>query len=363
MNGRTEKALKVEKQVLERLLNYPQVVTDFYYNMKNNGKSFTTARAYIDYVTHFILFVTDKTINENFYATIDAVDIENYMDAIKTKEGDDGEIVEVGDKIRAVRWSALNLFFAFLKENGYINENPVEKTKRPRAKVEHQVTCLTTEEIAKMLENVKIESKLMFENRDLAIFSLAITTGLPVSAICNINVCDINFNENTISVIGKGHKRRKIPFGENLKDVLQAWLDDRAMYFQQLDTDALFISQWKQRISTDMVRKMLKRYTNGVTSKNITPHNLRVTYVSNIVEKTNNIALAADLADVEEESVLRYLRTTDNDRQKVVSMLDDMLSGSCQSTDILEDRHLEDDLAFDIEDLLHDPDCEDLDLL
>ena len=57
MNGRTEKERKSEALVLDKLKHYPKVISDFYYDMKDEGKSYTTAAKYIDYVIHFTLFV------------------------------------------------------------------------------------------------------------------------------------------------------------------------------------------------------------------------------------------------------------------------------------------------------------------
>lgn len=326
MNGRTEKERKSEALVLDKLKHYPKIISDFYYDMKDEGKSYTTAAKYIDYVIHFTLFVTGKTIKENFYKNITSTDIKRYMNAIKTKEGDDGEIIEVGDQIRAVRWSAINLFFAFLKENGYVDENPTDKTKRPRAKVEHQVTYLEKEEIAAMLQKVKDESKPMFLNRDLCIISLAITTGLRVNAICNININDINFNDNTISVIEKGHKRRKIPFGDNLKGIIKAWLDDRKYYFGKVDTDALFVSQWKSRLSTDMVRRMITKYTEGVTTKKITPHKLRATCAVTIYDQTKDILVVKDILGHDNIATTQiYTRASEEGKKKAVQIMDDLV--------------------------------------
>lgn len=326
MNGRTEKEIKSERTVIEKLKYYPEVLSDFYYDMKDSGKSYLTAAKYIDYVIHFILFITGKTIKDSFYKNITPTDIKRYMNSIKTKEDDSGNVIEVGDEIRAVRWSAINLFFAFLKDNEYINENPVEKTKRPRAKVEHTVTYLTKEEITAMLTKVKEEAKPTFLNRDLSILSLAITTGLRVNAICNINISDVNFKENTISVIEKGHKRRQIPFGENIKQVLQDWVIDRKTYFKGIDTDALFISQFKQRLSTDMVRRMVIKYTDGVTEKKITPHKLRASCAVALYDQTKDILLVKDILGHDSiETTTRYTRAAEDCKAKAVQILDDLV--------------------------------------
>lgn len=326
MNGRTEKEIKIDKLVMDKLQYYPQIVTDFYYDMKDSGKSFTTAKCYVDYVVHFILFVTGKTIKDNFYKNITPTDIKRYMNSLQRRENNDGEIVEVGEEIRAVRWSAINLFFAFLKDNDYIDENPVEKTKRPRAKVEHNVTYLTKEEISMLLEKVKSEAKEMFVHRDLCILSLAITTGLRISAICNINIKDVNFNENTISVIEKGHKRRKIAFGDNISALMKAWIQDRKFYFKGIDTDALFVSQFRQRLSTDMVRKMLVKYTSGVTNKHITPHKLRASCAVVLYDQTKDILLVADMLGHENiETTKRYTRASEESKKQAVQFLDDLV--------------------------------------
>ena len=326
MNGRLEKEMKSEKKVLKKLEYYPKVLTDFYYDMKDEGKSYTTAGKYIDYIIHFTLFVTGKTIKENFYKNVTTSDIKRYMNEIRTKTDDDGNVVEVGDEIRAVRWSAINAFFNFLKSNNYIEDNPVDKTKRPKAKTEHEVTYLTKEEIAAMLQKVKDEAKEMFLNRDLCIFSLAITTGLRVNAICNINIDDVNFNDNTISVIEKGHKRRKIPFGDNIKVYIKAWLKDRDVYFSDAKTNALFVSQWRERLSTDMVRKMLTKYTSGVTTKKITPHKLRASCAIAVYDQTKNILLVKDMLGHESiQTTTRYTRAAEDDKKEAVKFLDNLV--------------------------------------
>lgn len=326
MNGRTEKVLESEKRVMTKLQYYPQVLTDFYYDMKSNGKSYTTSEYYINYVIDFTLFVTGKTIKENFYKNVTPADIKRYMNSMAIKEDENGNVIEVGDGIRATHWSALNLFFSFLKENNYINENPVSKTKRPRAKVEHEVTYLEPSEIQAMLQKAKDNAKDCFRARDLCLLSIMVATGLRCSAVCNINIKDINFKENTISVIEKGHKSRKIPFGENLKNVIEQCIKDRNYYFGKIETDALFVSQFRQRISVDTAARIVARYTQGITDKKITPHKLRATCAVTIYDNTKDILVVKDILGHESiETTQIYTRASEESKKKAVQFMDDLV--------------------------------------
>ncbi len=326
MNGRTEKEIKSEKKVMDKLKYYPQILTDFYYDMKDSGKSFMTAQYYIDYVINFTLFVTGKTIKEHFYKSVAPADIKRYMNSLKIKHDDNGNVIEVGDEIRAVHWSALNLFFEFLKENNYIEENPMEKTKRPRVKVEHEVTYLEPSEIEAMINKVKEEAKDCFVSRDLCLISIMIATGLRISAVCNINVSDIDMKGNTISVIEKGHKTRKIPFGENLKKTIQDCINDRDYYFHGAKTNALFISQFRERLSTSTARRIVMKYASGITNKKITPHKLRATCAVTIYDKTKDILVVKDILGHESiETTQIYTRASEEGKKKAIQLMDDLV--------------------------------------
>ena len=173
---------------------------------------------------------------------------------------EDGKEVKNSDSIQATRWSALNAFFSFLVMDDYLDMNPMAKTKRPKNRTEKPIVYLEENEIDVILEKIRSESKPQFVNRDLAIIMLGIGTGIRVGALVQINVNDIDFKENTIHVIEKGSKERYLKFGTNTRNILSAWLIDRSTYFNNAETDALFISQWRQRLTTEGVRKLINKY-------------------------------------------------------------------------------------------------------
>lgn len=325
MNGKLEKSIRAEKKMVEKLKIQPPILTEFYYDMKDEDKSYTTINNYIDHVIHFMKFITNDRYKREFYKNITSSEIKMYMNSIKRKEVD-GEIREIGDEIRAARWSSLNAFFTFLKSNNYIEENPMENTKRPKAKIEHVVTYLTEEEIESMLNKVKNEAAPMFVNRDLCIISIGLTTGLRVSAICNININDIDFNTNRIKVVEKGNKTRYIMFGEKIKKQINNCLKDRERYFSDVPTDALFVSRNGNRISTSMVGVLISKYSDGITNKHITPHKLRASCATNLYQKTGDLLLTSKILGHENiQTTRRYAAVTDKSIDKATQILDDLV--------------------------------------
>lgn len=325
MNGKLEKMIKADEKMMKKLKNQPPVLTEFYYDMKDEDKSYTTINNYVDHVIHFMKFVTGDRYRRQFYKNVTGADIKRYMNSIKRKEVN-GQVVEVGDEIRAARWSSLNAFFNFLKVNKYIEENPLENTKRPRAKVEHVVTYLTEEEIDAMLNKVRDEATPMFVNRDLCIISIGLTTGLRVSAICNINVNDIDFNTNRIKVVEKGNKTRYIMFGEKTKSQIKSCIADREKYFADASTEALFVSRNGNRISTSMVGVLITKYTEGVTNKHITPHKLRASCATNLYQKTGDLLLTSKILGHENiQTTRRYAAVADESMDNATKILDDLV--------------------------------------
>lgn len=325
MNGRLEKELIFEKQITENLALLPDIISEFYYDLSGSNKSYMTLEKYVDYVMDFVNFIKPADKN-TFYKDIKPIDINKYMSSIRNKNVN-GNIIRLGDSIRATRWSALNTFFEFLKDNGYIMENPVSFTKRPKVKDEHEVIYLTEDEIQIVLNNIKGKATYREMNRDLCIVGLAISTGLRVSALVQINISDINFENRTIKVIEKGQKYRTVSFGENTEKLIKSWLEDRELFYKPYyGSDALFTSQKKCRINTDAVRKIVNKYTNDVIPKHITPHKLRSTACTLLYSKTNDLYLCAEVLGHKNVSTTqRYTKVFDEKKEKATNILDNLV--------------------------------------
>ena len=325
MNGRLEKELRAEAKMQNKLRCLPYIFTEFYSAMAADGKSYTTMQNYVNHNVDFMMYITENYPNNTFYMNIKPTKINQYMMSIRRRTIN-GTIVRTGDDICAARWTSLNTFFQFLKDYGYIDDNPMERTNRPKIRTEHKVTYLTKEEIEFVLDEIRTQSTAQKRSRDLCIVSLALSTGLRVSAITQINLEDINMENYTINVIEKGNKIRTINFGENLALLISQCINDRGRYFAGAETNALFLSQWKRRMTTQAVRDLVAKYTSSIQGKHITPHKLRASAATNLAASGVSIqAIAKVLGHENIQTTRRYVEVLDSEANKATNILDNLI--------------------------------------
>ena len=324
MSGKIEQENKLKQKINEKLSTLPSIFSEFYNFMDADQKSYGTIKHYIEYVSDFMDVVATDENKDDFYKYVTVPQIREYIVSLRRRI-EDGKDVKNSDSIQATRWSALNSFFNFLVMDDYIDVNPMTKTKRPKNRTEKPIIYLEKNEIDIILEKIKSESKPQFVNRDLAIVTLGIGTGIRVGALVQINVEDIDFSENTIHVIEKGGKERYLKFGTNARNVLSAWLIDRATYFKDVKTDALFISQWRQRLTSEGVRKLINKYANGINGKHITAHTMRKSAATNLAKAGVDIQTIASILNHQNiQTTRRYAAVLDESKQKATNTLDNL---------------------------------------
>lgn len=323
MNGRIEKENRARNEMDKRLKELPEIFTDFYNWMDARDRSYTTMKNYINHTVEFMNFYTKGKRDNKFYEKITDSHIERYMTSIRRRTIN-GEMVEVGDDIRAAKWSALNTFFKFLSQKKGI-ANPMILTERPKVRTTHTVTYMTQQEIESVFKRIVKDARPMVKNRDFCIMAMGLGTGLRVSAIVNINVEDVDFVTNSIKVIEKGRKTREIRFAENLRNLILIWMKDRELYFNGEPTGPLFLSQQKGRMSVDSVERLVKKYTDHLP-KRITPHKLRSSAAMNLHGAGVDILTIASILGHENVTTTqRYTKAYDEDQKAATNILDSLI--------------------------------------
>jgi site-specific recombinase XerD len=122
-------------------------------------------------------------------------------------------------------FKSLQQFFKWAVEEGEIRRSPMEKMKAPSIP-DDPPPVLTLEHLDKLLE--ACEGKDFYARRDTAIIRLLIDTGMRRSEIGNLRMQDIDWEAQTVTVVGKGRRSRTCPFGRKTAQALDRYIRVRS---------------------------------------------------------------------------------------------------------------------------------------
>ena len=292
----------------------PQIIGEYCTSMRANRKSYTTVNVYINNVLHFARFVCGGNLTEDFYKHINPSDVENYMISLETKETADG-VKRMGDDILQSRWSSLNTFFDWCTKRGYIDKNPMGVVDRPKNNTEHKVTYLTKAEINKLFKAIDKNENETFRMRDKTLISLALATALRISALVNINIDDIDFDNGVIKVVEKRQKVREIPIGDHMMVTLKEFIEFRTNECGDVNSRALFLTKNNNRLSVWDANDMLEKYCDWAGIKRVTFHKLRASSACALAKAGVPVkAIAQQLGHSGIGVTMRYLDVFNEDR-------------------------------------------------
>ncbi|MEW6070275.1 MAG: tyrosine-type recombinase/integrase [Candidatus Thermoplasmatota archaeon] len=147
--------------------------------------------------------------------------------------------------------------------------------------------------------------------RTEAMIRLFLSTGIRVGELRQLELSDINFDEQTIQIRhGKGDKSRVVFFDTSTKNALLAYLKVRKE--PNDGSQILFTSTYGTSPSYTLISRVVKEcaVTAGIRKK-ITPHKLRHTFITTVIERTKDIPLAQKLAGhTEIATTMRYHHNT-----------------------------------------------------
>lgn len=238
---------------------------------------------------------------------IEPVDIEEYQEYLKVYKGDGNKQITNTEKGLARKMSALRSFYAYFFKHQIIDKNPTLLVDMPKLH-DKAIIRLDTDEVATLLEYVEHggddltgQRKVYFEktkNRDLAILTLLLGTGIRVSECVRLDIQDVDFKNNGVKVTRKGGNEMVVYFGEEVENALKMYLYTTRKSTTALPghENALFLSTQRRRIGVQAVENMVKKYARQITpNKKITPHKLRSTYGTALYKETGDIYLVADV--------------------------------------------------------------------
>ena len=218
-----------------------------------------------------------------------------------------------GDVTIAHRLAALKSFFSYLGKKKGIGKKRLPSIEKYKT-TKKIISIPTDEEVNLFIDTIEKEYRTLKETvdvgtesnervkakffsliRDLTFFTLLTATGLRISEALNISTEDINWNECTIKILGKGSKQRLIFF---VIDRLTNLFAELFRIREQLGIDSphLFVSYQHRNVLTPRyIQQVMKDFLDKTSSSDFTPHTLRHYYATSSIEKGANVKAIAIL--------------------------------------------------------------------
>ena len=192
---------------------------------------------------------------------------------------------------QARRLSGIKSLYNFMLLTDRIEQLPTELIKAPKPGRLLPDT-LTIEEIDSLLSTFDITTAKGC--RDSAIVEVLYSCGLRVSELTSLRLQDLFFGEGFIRVVGKGDKQRIVPVSSAARDKIQLYMEFRTP--KQRSEPTLFLNNRGTPLTRVMVFNIIKGAANiaGI-NKQISPHTLRHSYATHLLEGGANIRQVQEL--------------------------------------------------------------------
>ena len=286
-----EKVIKEIEQKMASILNNEQkeklkeVLLYTFYNIEVTNIKDELVEDTTDYTKMFIAAKRIEGCSErtlNYYETtiktmvdklskkvnsIETEDLRNYLSEYQAKNNCSKVTM---DNVRRI----LSSFFAWLEDEDYIMKSPVRRIHKVKATQTVKETY-TDEELEEMRD-------ACIEIRDLAMVDFLASTGVRVGELVNLDRVDIDMQERSCVVLGKGGKEREVYFDARTKIHLQNYLNSRTD-----NNPALFVSLLRpyDRLKISGVEIRLRELGKRINIKKIHPHKFRRTMATKAIDK------------------------------------------------------------------------------
>ena len=286
-----EKVIKEIEQKMASILNNEQkeklkeVLLYTFYNIEVTSIKDELVEDTTDYAKMFIAAKRIEGCSErtlNYYETtiktmveklskkvnsIETEDLRNYLSEYQAKNNCSKVTI---DNVRRI----LSSFFAWLEDEDYIMKSPVRRIHKVKATQTVKETY-TDEELEEMRD-------ACVEIRDLAMVDFLASTGVRVGELVNLDRVDVDMQERSCVVLGKGGKEREVYFDARTKIHLQNYLNSRTD-----NNPALFVSLLRpyDRLKISGVEIRLRELGKRINIKKIHPHKFRRTMATKAIDK------------------------------------------------------------------------------
>ena len=270
----------------------------------------------------------ERKMSDNSVAAYvrDARSISGYMDGIGVAHNEvcrrdlDGffcYLADMGIGKRSQRRivAGIRSWFRWLRLERYSDQDPSDTFESPSMKV-HLPEVLEVEEIDRMLASIDTDSNHSL--RDRLIIELLYGSGLRVSELTELRISRIKIEEQCMLVTGKGSKERLVPLSPVCEQLLPLYLEERReRKIASGAEDTLLLNRFGAGISRIMVFKIVKQLAEQAgICKNISPHTLRHSFATHLLEGGANLRVIQELLGHESISTTQIYLHMDTSKMR-----------------------------------------------
>lgn len=195
--------------------------------------------------------------------------------------------------------STLSSFYRYLYVQGAVAVDPMIGVERPRIK-NQELKYLKHSQVIRLINTIENE-------RDRLIVRLIYATGVRVSELCSISIEDIDFEDHTIRVRGKGDKIRTVFIDDETLEEVGRFIGNKI-------AGPLFPGQQGKHLSPRTVQHIFRQYA----PPGITPHKIRHSYASELYRRSKNLRVVQEnLGHSSIKTTEIYLHTDIDERKRV----------------------------------------------
>lgn len=267
-----------------------------------------TIESYYDDLTLYNEFLGNNFIN---ILDIDYDTVKEYMKYLYS--------LNISKSSISRKLSSIRGLYNYLVREDIVKDNYFNRINNPK-KDKYLPKFLKDEEANKIFEVCKYDTPI--NQRNSVIIELLYATGIRVSELVNIKISDIDINERTIKVVGKGSKERMVIFNNHTKKAIEIYLNDGYHEFNKLSSGYLILNKDGNKLSERYIRNIInKLVTKAELDIKISPHTFRHTFATDMLEDGSDLMTVKELLGHESLNTTSiYTHVTNEQIRKVYEM-------------------------------------------
>ena len=292
------------------MITIQQAIDEYMQHLEARGLAKGTLKLYADHLWHMAEVLEGRS--RHVVSTVQHKDLDAW--AIELNR------MGLSSGVRRDRIFLAKRFFKWLHERGDLLANPARDLPIPKKVDPLPENPPDADAMARMLDTTPVTTPMAI--RDKALLEVLYGCLLRISEALNLNVSQVNFDDQTLAVRGKGRKDRVIPLPKRTLQSLLAYLDVRPALLKHRRSKsphsdarkALFISSRGLRLSREGASDIVKLHGQAAGIADLHPHLLRHAGAVHMLRAGADIRHIQELLDHSDpEMTKRYLRLIPGD--------------------------------------------------